>query len=195
MKRSRCQWRSGSRSAAGQSPVLHRIKSSFFAHADGFIGFPQSKSTVTDAAWAHLPATDIFTVGRISRRCGDSIVINSVHRQRRRMSQLPSYDPATGNVTLSFDGSSLWACSRWGAQSLWGGAQSLWGRTIALGCTIALGRFQILNGSNCLWEHSPSGGGASSASRFTVHFGGHSRSRVRNRFGARSHFGALTRAR
>jgi serine protease AprX len=115
--------------------------------------FPGS-STVTDATGSYTDYYDILTVGAGYVDVAAALAsINSVPAGATAMSPTANYDPFSGDVTLSYDPSSLWANqSLWGAKSLWG-AQSLWGSS-------------VLSDNKCLWgAQSIWGANSTSASK------------------------------
>ena len=136
--------------------------------------FPES-STVTDLTGSYTSYYDIFTVGAGYLDVAAAMSsINTVPTGATAMSPTANYDPISGDVTLSFDPSSLWA-----NQSLWGASR--------FGVR---NRFGVLPSSV---ETSVSGEqsryGVRVAIRIRNPFGVPSHSGVRNRFGERNHSG------
>ncbi len=112
--------------------------------------FPSS-STVSDSTGTYTDYYDIFTVGAGYVDLAAALSkINSVPTGATAISPTAVYDPSTGNVTLSYDPSSIWGNrSIWGFQSIWG-AQSLWGAS-------------VLAGDKCIWGFQSIWGAASLA--------------------------------
>lgn len=102
--------------------------------------FPNS-STVVDAGTGNVYVDyyDLFTVGAGYLDLGAAMLaINQVPNSGPSLSPVASYDPTSGNVTLSYDPASVW-----GNKALWG-TRGLWG-------TAAVWSSSVLNGNEAVW--------------------------------------------
>lgn len=96
--------------------------------------FPTSSSVIDPKTGiTYTDYYDVFTVGAGYLDVQAALAaVSTVPQQGTAISPIASYDPVTGDIMLSYDPSSVFACrALWGARAMWGASFETSGNTVA----------------------------------------------------------------